>query len=192
MKGHPRYIVSCNGDVLCWDWKLTGKPRLCRLSDSGKGYLKVIIDGVKKYVHRLVAEAFIPNTNNKPEVDHVDTNRQNNCVWNLCWCTSKENSNNPITKKRRSEYFYGNFYGKQHKWSKHYRSIKIVQLTMNGEFIKKWSCSREAERELGIHHQSIIQCCLGKYKSAGGYRWMYYSEWVKLQRKKPQDIKPLF
>ena len=188
LKGHPRYSVSCNGDVVSWNWKRTGKPRLCGLRANSYGYLQVRIDRVWKLVHRIIAETFIPNPHNKPEVDHVDTNRQNNCVWNLCWCTSKENSNNPITKKRRSEYFSG----KQHKGSKHYRSIEIVQLTMNGKFIKKWSCSREAERELDIRHQSIIQCCLGKYKSAGGYRWMYYSEWLKLQRKTIKDIKPLF
>lgn len=61
------------------------------------GYLYVALNGVKHKVHRLVAEAFIPNPENKPEVDHADRNRTNNHVSNLKWATPKENSNNPNT-----------------------------------------------------------------------------------------------
>lgn len=71
------------------------------------GYPKVSfsINGstCQRFVHRLVAEAFIPNPDNKPQIDHIDTNRSNNCVDNLRWVTQEENLNNPLTVEHRKE-----------------------------------------------------------------------------------------
>ncbi len=184
VKGHPRYSVSCNGEVLCWNWKLTGKPRLCGLSYDKYGYLRVNIDCVRKLVHRIVAEAFIPNPKGKPCIDHINTIRTDNLVENLRWCTCEENNNNPLSLEHNG--MRGKF-GVEHP-----TSISIVQLSLDGQFIKKWSATMEVERELGIFHSNITACCKGKLKSAGGYCWMYYSEWLKLQRKNIKDIKPLF
>lgn len=190
LKGHPRYAVSCNGEVLCWSWYKGEKPKICKLSKGSKGYLLVNIDGVLKRVHRIVAEVFIPNPEHKPEVDHVDTNPQNNCVWNMRWATRKENCNNPLSVKHYRENNYKPTLGKF--GAEHNRSISIVQLTLDRQFIKKWAAAAEVERELGIHQSHITACCRGKrYKSAGGYRWMYYDDWKK-QKKSVADIKPLF
>ena len=72
--------------------------------DDDKGYLYIYLhkDGKRKryYVHRLVAETFIPNPENKPEVDHINTNRHDNRACNLRWTTKSENMNNEITKQR--------------------------------------------------------------------------------------------
>ena len=189
VKGHPRYSVSCNGQVLCWNWHRTGKPRICKLSKEGKGYFGVGIEGKMSLVHRLVAEAFIQNPLNKPCIDHVDTNRKNNCVWNLRWVTHKENSNNPLSiehyRKNCQNPTLGKF-GAENR-----RSIPIVQFSLNRQFIKKWACAREVERELGINQSNISSCCCGRYKSAGGFKWMYASEYFK-RKKSLKEIKPLF
>lgn len=75
--------------------------------NNGRGYLAVDLNKNNKtkreYVHRLVALTFIPNPEHKPQVDHIDTDRQNNRVENLRWVTQRENNFNPITHKRMCE-----------------------------------------------------------------------------------------
>ena len=185
VKGHPRYLVSTMGRVKCLSWGKTGKERLCGLRDNGNGYLQVRIDDKFKYVHRLVAEAFIPNPENKPEVEHKDTRRDNNIVGNLKWTTHRSNSRNPLTRKHMSENaaMLGKF------GAEHIRSIPIVQLTLDGQFIKKWCAAMEVQRELGIKVQNISHCCRGKCNSAGGFKWVYASDY---HRKSIDEIKPLF
>ena len=82
-----------------------------------RGYYKVYLcgGGKRRYVqvHRLVAEVFIPNPNNYPCVDHIDTNRLNNVVSNLRWVTHRMNSNNPITRQHLTGE-NNPFYGKHH------------------------------------------------------------------------------
>ena len=200
---HPRYMVSNLGRVKCLNWNRTGKPRLCRLSDS-YGYLMVKIDGVTKSVHRIVAETFIPNPEHKPFIDHIDTNRQRNVIevdengvpvenstlTNIRWATRLENNNNPLTRKHYSENAGKSMLGKF--GAEHNRSIQIIQLTLGGQFIRKWSCASEVERELGIRHEYISACCRGKRKSAGGYRWIYASDYKPPRRLYISDIKALF
>lgn len=186
---HPRYKLSSFGRVICLKWNNTGKPRLCRLTKMRDGYLQVRIDGVCKLVHRIVAETFIQNPEGKPEVDHINTIRNDNRVENLKWVTYEENNNNPLSIKNMSENARKPMLGKL--GAEHHRSIPIVQLSLNGQFIKKWACASVVQRELGINQGCITSCCKGKRKSAGGYRWMYYEDWKK-QRRSIADISPLF
>lgn len=81
-------------------------PKIMKTTTDAQGYKVISLkdeSGKAKVVkvHRLVAQAFLPNPENKPVVDHINTDRGNNFVDNLRWCTQKENCNNPITLSNR-------------------------------------------------------------------------------------------
>ena len=136
-------------------------------SDNGKGYMIIILSkegkNYKRYVHRLVAMAFIPNPENKPTVNHKDGNKCNNHVDNLEWATYKEQAKHAMeTGLARL--------GATAK--------EIDQLDLKGVFIKRWPSACEAHRELGIARSSIQGCCKPfrkGQKTAGGYKWKFSS-----------------
>ena len=107
-------------------------------------------------VNIIVAQAFIPNPNNLPQVNHKDENKQNNRVDNLEWCTAKYNSNYGSRNERISK--------------------KINQYDLNGNFIKTWDSIIQVEKELNIFHSRIIEVCKNKRKQIGGYVWRYADE----------------
>lgn len=100
IEGFENYYVSNYGRVSNFNYRNTGDRILMKPFNTKQGYYQIaLVDRngkrVKKLIHRLVAEAFIPNPKNKSEVDHIDTNRYNNIVDNLRWTTREENYNNP-------------------------------------------------------------------------------------------------
>ena len=107
-------------------------------------------------VHRLVAQAFIPNPNNLVEVNHKDENKLNNCVDNLEWCSHIYNMK------------YGNCL-KKIKANQHRK--KINQYDLEGNFIKQWSSVSEIKEKLNI--TNIASSCLGRYKQCNGFIWRY-------------------
>lgn len=112
-------------------------------------------------LHRLIAMVFIPNPENKPEVDHINTDVEDNRVENLRWVTSSENKLNPITRARNSRSRLG----------KNTKPVKC--LTKRGELICCYKSIKDAGNDLNISKPHIGQCCNGIRKTAGGYKWEY-------------------
>ena len=115
------YSIDRSGNVFS---HINGK--ILKPHPNHRGYLMVSLykDGKSKKstIHKLVAITYIPNPNNLPEIDHIDTNRQNNNVENLRWCTRKENCNNPLSlkhscdsRKGEKHYLYGKSLSKETK-----------------------------------------------------------------------------
>jgi hypothetical protein len=147
------------------------KERIKVLSKSQFGYLKVNLykygELYGKSVHRLVAEAFIPNPKDKPEVNHKNGIKTDNKVDNLEWCTSKENINHAINLGLSKI---------PENWGKgkhHHRSKLIGQFSISGKLIKKYYGGNEASRQTGICQTSISMACRKELKTAGGFIWKF-------------------
>lgn len=145
----------------------TIKGRIMSQFNTKDGYkgirLRTRTDRKSFKVHRLVAQVFIPNPENYPFVNHKDEDKHNNHVDNLEWCTPKYNLNYGTVIERLS--------AKHHNHPK--LSKPVEQLTIEGVIIKTYPSIKEAARQLGLHAQNIGQCCRGKYRHVGGYRWKY-------------------
>ena len=138
------YAVTSCGKV--WSYK---SKRFLEPIANNNGYLGVNLykNGKMKYflIHRLVTEAYIPNTNNLPQVDHIDNDKTHNYVNNLQWITGRDN----VRKGR----------------------IKpILQFDLNGNFIREWESAIDVGREV---RSNICNCLKGNQKTALGYIWKY-------------------
>lgn len=134
------------------------KPRL------KKGYYTIGLrkNNVRKWylISRLVADAFIPNPNNLPQVNHKDENKLNNNVDNLEWCSV----------------LYNNVYGTRINRAISKTSKPVARYTLDGTYIDKYSSLSEASRIHNISAGGISSCIKGRYKQCNGYIWKFYEE----------------
>lgn len=137
-----------------------GKERILKLRTDKDGYFKVDLSKNNKLktftVHRLVAEAFLPNPDNLPLINHKDECKTNNNVNNLEWCNSKYNINFGTRNEKASK-----------KLSK-----PVLQYTLEGEFVKEWSSTMECGRN-GYNQGNVAACCRGERKTYKGFLWEY-------------------
>lgn len=151
------YEVSSIGRVRSLNYNHTGKIKVLKPRKICTGYLVVGLhkNREKKLfkVHRLVAAAFIPNPDSKPQVNHKNEIKSDNRAENLEWMTAKENCNFGTRNERISK--------------------PVIQLTKSGKLVAEFKSITEAARQTGIAHSNIVSCCRGLLKTTGGFVWSY-------------------
>lgn len=152
------YQVSDKGRVKSLS---IGKEKILKPKRNTKGYLQVAlyknVETKWCYLHRLVAQSFLSNPNNLPQINHKNEDKNDNRVENLEWCSSKYNSN----------------YGTRIQRFVEKKSKSVLQFDKEGNFIREWSSIIAVKNELGIDQSAITQCCKNKRKSAGKFVWRY-------------------
>lgn len=140
----------------------------------------------KRYaIHILVYKAFVGEIPEGMQVNHIDENKDNNCVWNLNLLTPKENCNWGTRNERVKQKLTGVKFSETRKTNisnalkgkysgiKHPNRKRIQQLTKDGELVRVWDCIKYAADELNIGQSNISMVLKGKNRTAGGYVWKY-------------------
>lgn len=172
VKSLSRVIHASNRDIHY-------KDMIMKISKNNRGYYLIALFKVNKFkrylVHRLVAQAFIPNIENKSEVNHINPVTKELCdnrVCNLEWCTSKENSQWSIKIGRASK--PPTHFGKNHPNHK-----SIYQINKSGIIENYWDCIADACRNGEYERHSIISCCKGFKKTYKGFKWFYAEDYER-------------
>lgn len=156
------YQISNRGRIKSFrEWKRASCPKeyFLKPSPNNRGYLNVTLykSGTKKkyLVHRLVAEAFIPNPQNLPHINHIDENTKNNAAENLEWCTPQ----------------YNNCYGTARFRTMLTTGKPVEQRLINGQLLATYVSTSIAEDITGISRKEIAACIRGQLHTAGGFVW---------------------
>lgn len=153
-----KYQVSNLGNVKSLSWHKKNEARQLKQKHDRRGYPMCFLfkEGHRRTfsVHRLVALAFIPNPDNKPQVNHINGVKTDNRVENLEWCTNMENQLHAVKTDLKS-------------------TVKIIQYDKNGNFIKEWPSMTKAADAMGVTKESLFACCNGISKTSKNFIWRY-------------------
>lgn len=169
IKGYEgRYLVSNQGNIMSCQ---TGK--LMNFGKDKSGYYVVNLsnnNGRKtQLVHRIVAHAFVSKPKGLNEVNHINENKNDNRVENLEWISHSEN-----LKKYWANHpeMYQKCDGKTKNETKHSKK-QVLQINLKNQVINTWENLATIHKILGYHPTSLIECCVGKRKTAYGYKWQF-------------------
>ena len=174
------FEVSNLGRIKSLNYRRTGRAELLKPSDNGYGYLIVSLSKNKKVkncrVHRLVAEAFLPNPEGKPQVNHKiegdEGKKINMVIFNedgsvnkerstIEWVTAKENINHGTHNERSAKARINGI-----------RSKRVLQLSLSGDLIREWESTKECGRN-EFNQGAVAACCRGEKPQYKGFKWMY-------------------
>lgn len=172
INGHPGYQVSNTGKVRSFHnhkHGLDDEPHILKTDFNSNGYERVCLGSkFRTFVHKLVAQTFIPNPDNYPVVRHSDDNRKNNAAENLMWGTQADNIQDCIKRGR----FHSNIkIAKEAALKKQRRKVVATSID-SGESIL-FSSLTEAANELGLKTGNISNVLTGRQKKTGRYTFKY-------------------
>lgn len=180
------YQVSNLGRIKSLNYRHTGKEKILIVSNHNSGYKQLQLNkygkGKMYRVHRLVAEAFIPNPLNLPQVNHKNEMKDDNRVENLEWCNSTYNINYGTRNQQVSDALKGRKMSADavENMAKTKRGIyntknskPVVQMDKTNKIIAEFPSMCQVQRELGLSIGHIYECCRGKRNTCGGYKWKY-------------------
>ena len=157
------YQVSNLGRV-----KRVNTNRILSSDINSQGYLRVKLSKnstkSNKRIHRLVAQAFIPNPENKPQVNHIDEDKINKLVSNLNWMTAKENNNHGTRNARMGESISKS------------NSIPIIATNLTTDESTEFCSGKDCARQFGLDQGNITKVLKGRLKQTGGYTFKYKEE----------------